>query len=315
MANLIQEVEGQSILGSHLLATADEAIMELLKEFKVDDNFSVMEEYDEVINSFAALPLSYKQRAVFIGIVSNNLRKEDLTGKRLNLLVDEAGAVIDGKMDIYTPPTNDNQLLVPGFANIKFIHSELFENIISLSKPEHYEKRGKARFVYDQLNKYCNIHSFEPTTLAEKIIRTTNELLGNDNTPKGDAISAIQEMNRCLYHNHVLQSDRSSITIENIPAIAQDGSIRKMKDLHLSVAYPKGKNVALLFEDIYEQYQYIAPPTDLGFDGSISVQNIQTFLTWLGINEFFKFSSKIEKESFPYGNSLLHHPFLTFFFF
>lgn len=311
MSALLKDIHGEEILNCHLILVDDDAINTLIKTYEVDSKISVLKDFHLIINSLSALDLSIGQRAKFITLLYQNLRGENLQGKRLQLLIDDKQNLIDGYRDIYTSPTNDKKLKVPDFAKIHFIDPLLFETILKFYKAEDYEKRGKARFVYDILKDFCNIHSYEPATLAEKIVRATNEFL-NKKDDNDEKVKLIQEMMHCLYYNYRSQSDRTKISLENIPCLTKAGTIKHINELHLSTKYPIGENVEILFDTIYSASDYIASPDMLGFEESEPVEFIESFLIWLGVNEFFKFIKAEEKEYYGKGRSLAHHPFLLF---
>lgn len=310
LADLVIEISAQQLLNCHLIATKDELILKMLVEYAINNKFSDLQGYSAIINSIAAFRMSNVQRAKLIKIIVQNFKEHRVDNKLFNLLVDNHGNIIPSIDDTYTPSTYGHTLDVPSYAKIQFMNSVLYDSLLDCYAKEEYEKRGKSRFVYDILKDHCNIHSFEPITLAEKIIRATYVALELENS-NDKQIELVQEMFQCLFNNYQKQSDKSKISIENVPSITKSNSIRRLSELHLSEYYPTGDNVELIFEGIYRPEDYVASPALLGIKYN-EPKDIEMFLVWLGVNSYFKYTSKSENEYFGSGNNLFHHPFLFY---
>jgi hypothetical protein len=293
-AKMLQIVKATEVLGIHLLPTEDINLSSFPFFSEIFSSFNNIKDIIEVLNNIAELPLSIEHRALFIQeIVKKGVELTTKYKNQLNLLVDNENNPILGSEYVYTPETKNKKLKTPGFTNIKFINRELY---FRLSEDLNYRPerdKNRQRFVADKLQGLCNINSFEPAFLAQKIIRETKKELKNS---EANPIAVIQEMNACLFHNfEFINAEGISTPLPiDIPTIALNGDITVSSEIILSSVYPKGHLNQIIFDGIYSEANYIASPKELGIDivNEESIYKVQDYLLWLKVNEHAIYSVK-----------------------
>lgn len=290
-AAILLETGGNRIIGNHLLPISNPMLQNSRLIGKVPKNLEIFTDIVSLVNQIGAIDMSVKSRARFISLVVKEAGFiKSRFENQIDFLINNEGKVLKGNDYIFTPSTNNIKFEAPVDANIQFLNEEFFNELTALlGWNSADEKKGKARFVYEQLKGFCHIHSYEPAALAEKIIRYTNNSI-RENPAK--AVSYIKEMNFCLYHNFKLMSDDTKITdsISSIPAIGRDGAITTTALLVLNEWYPTGKKNNTLFKDIYTNANYIAAPDQLGLDINEDKVILENYLIWIRVNKFAAFT-------------------------
>lgn len=292
-AKMLQKVEATNILGFHLLPTENVNLTSFSFFSEIYNSFENIKDVVEVLNNIAGLPLTIEQRALFINeVVKKRFELKTKYKNKLNLLVDRDETPILGDEYVYTPETKDSTLKTPNFTKIKFINRNLYFRL-----SEHFgynadKDKNRSRFVTEKLQGLCNIHSFEPATLARKIISETKIEIKK---PEVNQVEVIQEMNNCLFHNFEfinLEAINTPLPID-IPTIALNGEVVVSSDTILSNTYPKGHANQIIFEGIYTDANYIANPKELGIDlnNEDTIYKVQDYLLWLKVNEHANYTT------------------------
>jgi hypothetical protein len=299
-AKMLQTVNATEIIGIHLLPTDNINLSSFSFFDEIYSSFEVIKDVVEVLNRIAALPLTIEQRVLFISEVSK--KGYVLTTKyknQLNLLVDREDKPILGKEYVYTPETKNSILKTPNYANIKFINRKLYFMLSEMFGYSTEKDKNRSRFVADKLQGLCNVNSFEPAFLAQKIISETKKELKK---PEVNSIEIIQEMNACLFHNFkFINAEGISTPLPiDIPTIALNGEVVISSDIILSSDYPRGHLNQIIFEGIYTEANYVAKPEKLGIQvvDEETIYRIQDYLLWLKVNEYANY---IDEEFVNYG--------------
>lgn len=239
-----------------------------------------------IVNTISKLELTVKDRALFIYEI---VKAFPLI--KFNFLIDDAGSVIKADEYIFTPKTKEKDLITPVNTNIQFLNKELYNHLSNFFGYDSTKSLGRSRFVMQKLNSNCNINEYEPNRLAAKIISETNQIIKQ--TVNSNSITAIKEMNRCLYQNF-LQSEAVNFSADiSVPTINKNGDIKVCKEVYLSAYYPSGKLTENIFENIYSQDDYIATPESLGINTSdnFDIEKFEEFLIWLQTNKYAKYTT------------------------
>jgi hypothetical protein len=297
-AELLQDVNAEDIISIHMLPLEELSLKTFNLEDQIDDSIDVLEDYLLLLNQISEKELSIKQRAKWIRIitkVASFIIREHKNG--INYLINNEGDLINGDEYIYTPVSTTKSasdeivLKKPSFANIQFINDELFDALLSEFSFGKSDNPNKGRFIYDELKGFCNIHSYEPATLSQKIIRETNTVIEGDSD---NSSIYIKEMNSCLYHNFKLMKDGTKIPDDSIkiPCITKNGKIAYTEDIILSEFYPTGKRAHLIFDDVLSDKNFLAKPIDLGLDENEDSYELEKYLNWIKVNSYARYKNK-----------------------
>ena len=297
-AEFLQVANAEDVISLHILPL-EELTLEIFNlEDKIDNSVNVLEDYLSVLNQISTKKLTITQRAQWIRLMTEEadfIINENKNG--LNFLIDNEDAPINGDEYIYTPvsttKSSSNEIILkkPSFANIQFINDKLFDALLSEFSFSQSENPNKGRFIYDELKGFCNIHSYEPATLSQKIIRETNTVIERD---LDNSSVYIKEMNRCLYHNFKLMKEGTKIPDDSIkiPCLTKSGKIAFTEDIILSEFYPTGKRTQLIFEDVLSDKNFLANPNDLGLDDNEDSYELEKYLNWIKVNSYARYKKK-----------------------
>lgn len=296
-AELLEDVNAQDVFPIHLLPLEELSLQQFNLENRIKSELDILENYLDLLNEISEKNISNKHRAIWIRLITEkvNFDKKEQT-KGLNFLINKEGKPIDGNEYIYTPvstnksTSEEKELKRPSFTKIQFINDDLFNHLLNEFKFETNESSNKGRFIYDQLKTFCNIHSYEPATLSQKIISETNNQIKKDETKANEYI---QEMNYCLYYNFKLMKESTKIPDDTIkiPSITKNGKIAFTEDTVLSAFYPTGEKTTLIFKGVYPDEKFIAKPSDLGLDENEDIYNLEKFLKWIKVNDYAKYNN------------------------
>ncbi len=289
-ARMLMDFGATHILDCHLVPIESKEVEKAIPLVEIHRSISVFDNSIEIINEIAALPLSINQRALFIKkLIRNCSFLKTSFPNQVNILTKKNGEIIKGNEYIYTPITQEEELATPDFTNIQFINKNLYDQLIIQLDYKVTENAVKSRFIYDQLNGFCNIHSYEPATLSQKIISETN--IRVKEYPL-NAITDIHKMNKCLFSNFCKldnETKKSPIRI-SAPTLNLAGKVVQADNVILSKHYPSGKINEAIFEGVYSEENYVARASDLGIEEFINIQEVEAYLIWLGVLRFAKYN-------------------------
>lgn len=289
---MLQEVGAADLIDIHILPLESRNLRELNLEGKIDYSIEVIRDVIDIINEISKLDLTISQRAFFISqIVEECDFIKSEYKNQINFLEDKDNVIVDGLEYIYTPATKNNKLRYPSFTKIHFISENLYNELLKYFDYESNDGDNKGRFISDKLDGFSQTYSYEPVKLAQKIISETKILVKKD---RSRALEYIQEMNDCLFYNYKIYEDNTKLLDSiTIPTITKNGKIANIDTLMLSDYYPTGKNTEIIFDGIYTDDDYIGSPEDLGLDNiEESIEGIENFLKWLGVNEYAQYIKK-----------------------
>lgn len=288
-AAMLIAVKAADILNVHLLPLTDDTLKESILNSKIDRTVKALKDAVGLINQIGLLKLTSTKRALFVAQIIKECQflKYEHPNK-INFLINDDSNVINGDEYIYTPITLNNKLRIPSYTNIQFINKNFFELLLNHLDYNKRENPNKGRFIYDHLKGFCNIHSYEPTTLALKIISETNKAVKKRGT---NSLDYIREMNQCLYSNFKKADDDAikSVLPVSVPTITKNKKVKFTEDVCLSEAYPTGKKTVVIFKGIYTNADYVSNPLNLGITDFTDINEVEQFLIWLGVNKFVKY--------------------------
>ncbi|UAM98014.1 DUF3883 domain-containing protein [Polaribacter litorisediminis] len=286
---MLLNIGAENEINCHLLPLENKNLRDYNLEGHIDNDLVVLKDVIEIINRISAKELSMINRAQFIyQIVENcDFIKEDYENSMTFLVNDQLMNIQIGEY-IYTPITKKNELKTPSFANIQFLNKALYDELLEMFEFNVDENSNKSRFIYDQLKGFCNIHSYEPATLAQKIISESRNRL---NTSPENKVDIIKEMNQCLFHNFQKLNDETKLPEAiRVPGITKKGNIKLVDELVFSDEYPIGKITETIFKGIYKPNDFIGAPDILGLDVQ-DKNKVQDYLKWIGVNDFAIYKS------------------------
>lgn len=290
-ASMLLKISANKNIDLHLLPIQEDHLKDFILKLGIDTSLQVLDSALELVNNIASLNLGIYHRALFISqIIKTCQFLKTKVPNKINFLINSNGRLISGNDYIYTPITFDNSLEIPIFTNIEFIDKNLFNLLVKLLNHDAKENPNKGRFIYDQLKGFCNIHSYEPTTLALKIISETNNIIEEN---PSDTLVYVKEMNRCLFINYK-KSDAETVKTSirtNVPTITKNKTVKSTSEVSLSAYYPTGKKTELIFSEIYNDDNYIASPEELGIVQFDSIHDVENYLIWLSVNKFVHYVS------------------------
>ncbi|MFZ3565102.1 sacsin N-terminal ATP-binding-like domain-containing protein [Tenacibaculum finnmarkense] len=281
-SKMIQNLSLESFFPNHIIPIDKKNINLSIYQIK-----NTITNITELVNRISKIKLSIENRALFIYEIV-----KAFPAKQFDFLIDENEIPIKANEYIFTPRTGKKDLIKPEKTTINFLNKDLYVKLSNLFGFDSAKSVGRSRFVMQKLNNNCNIHEYEPNRLALKIISETNDKL---KLAEIDSVSLIQEMNKCLYHNFKQTDDIYNFNKEtSVPTINKNGEIAICKNLYLSADYPKGKLTEQIFENIYDQSEYIASPSKLGLDVNdedFDINKVEDFLIWILTNTYAKYVS------------------------
>jgi len=200
---------------------------------------------------------------------------------KLEFLVDSEGDIISLDDDVYTP--SSMEFSIPDYVNIKFIHRELFKNLLTKFD---IDSNDKARELQRTLKEITNIQQYQPVPVLQKIVSGANRLLKESRVDKKDII---KKMVLALYENYKNLKDTTSLPEARIKLLNKNEELIDAKELYLSNYYPSGELTEFLFEGIFNDSDYLASLNSFGLQG-FDKDSVEQFFLWLGVNKHTKFN-------------------------
>ncbi|WP_160061504.1 DUF3883 domain-containing protein [Psychromonas sp. L1A2] len=235
-----------------------------------------------------------KERASLIFMFHKSFKHKT----KLEFLVDSNNDVISLDDDVYTPSTQNFSL--PEYVNIKFMHRELFAQLVIKFD---IESSDKTRELQKLLNEITNIQQYQPVPVIQKIISSTNKLITDDPSTNAELIS---KMVLSLYENY-LKFDKTQIpNVTKVQLLNKRGLISETKDLYLSSSYPSGKLTEFLFDGILDDVNYLSDFHSFSFTDQ-DLESVEQFFLWLGVNKYTKFITHKDIQKYKYSNFVFEH--------
>jgi len=235
-----------------------------------------------------------KERASMIFMFHNSFKHKN----KLEFLVDSNNDIISLDDDVYTP--SSQKFSLPDYVNIKFIHRELFDQLVIKFDIESSEK---TRELQKLLNEITNIQQYQPVPVIQKIISSTNKLLTEDSSTNTKLIG---KMVLSLYENY-LKLDKTQIPNgTKVQLLNKKGLISEAKDLYLSNSYPSGELTEFLFEGIFNDADYLSDFDSFSFTEQ-DLESVEQFFLWLGVNKYTKFIMHKDIQKYNYTDFVFEH--------
>jgi len=211
---------------------------------------------------------------------------------KLMFLIDENEKLVNLDDEVYTPISKNHNFTIPSFVKIKFIHQELFDKLILKFK---IVSTDKSRELQRRLKEITNIQSYEPAQVLQKIVTSTNKELEKVDNKYSKLL--IKEMVQSLYKNYKLLDKTKISTDIKIQLLNKDNELSNSRDLFLSKTYPSGELTELLFKDIIPSKYFLADISIYDFKDD-SLEEIESFFIWLGVNKHTRFESIAEDNNY-----------------
>lgn len=232
----------------------------------------------EKLNELSKNIENIDERVDLIYMFYNTFKHEE----KLLFLIDNNNELISLDDDVYTPARAS--LSIPDYVKVKFINQELFQKLIlkfGITSSEH-----KSRDLQGKLKEITNIQEYAFLPILRKISITTNIELQKEGA---NQIDIVKKMVQALYQNYI-QLDKVNISNEiKIQLLNINHLITDSKNLYLSKSYPSGKLTEFLFNDIFTSDDFLADVSKFGFNQEDSIEEIEEFFLWLGVNKYTKF--------------------------
>lgn len=303
-ANMLMDLGATQILDFHLIPIESKEVQKSIPLGEIYKSIDVFDNSLEIINEIAALHLSINQRALFIKkLVRDCSFLKSSFPNQMNVLTKKNGEIIKGTEYIFTPITHGEELATPDFTNIQFLEKDLFDQLVIQLEYKQSENNVKSRFIYEQLNGFCNINIYGPVTLSQRIVIETNNRVKE--FPQ-DATADIRNMNQSLFSNFIkLDNETKKTPLSNFiksdnetkktplrisaPTLKLNGEVTQAENVVLSKHYPSGKRNEMIFESVYGVENYVANAEDLGITDFINTQEVESYLLWIGVSKFAKY--------------------------
>jgi hypothetical protein len=277
-SNFLQKVNATDLFPNLLISTEkstiDISIYALASSISTDK-----------LNILSQRITSINDRVELIHLFYHTFKREN----QLLFLIDENNQFIDIEDKVYTPPSSNNHLIIPKYVEIKFIHNELYQKLLT-------KFNVPSTKLVEQLKEMTNIENYNPTSILNKIITATNKELKQENI---NQIATIKEMILSLYSNY--KNLNENITLSpKVQLLSHNNTIVNAKDLYLSKSYPSGELTEELFGDVFEKKQFLIDINFWEFQDNEDNQEIENFFLWLGVNRYTKFTNTDINEEYQY---------------
>lgn len=263
---------------SNMLISSKNSFIDLDDYYISDEiNLSLIDKVSRKIDNIDA-------RVEFVYLINIFFSNKDYS---FEILIDENEEVILKTEEIYTPKfENMNNLVLPSFleGKIKFLHKIFGQKLLEKFK---IKDKKSYRELANKVSDIVNIKEYETATILERIIAETKKI---------NTFEAVKEMTEILYKNFKIKEIQ--IETKQIPCISKTKEIKNAKDLFLSKSYPSGKLTEFLFEDIFEDNQFLISKDYFDFQEN-ELEEVERFFEWLGVNKYTKF----EKVSYSWHDN------------
>lgn len=205
--------------------------------------------------------------------------------RKLPLLLDADGHIIDERTDAYTPAAQ--KLYIPSYMNVKFMSQELYDALVAILVPENVVDSNKARSLCQKIRAFINIQEYDISNLTPKIISRGNKLADE----KNDA-SYIKEMIKSLYFNYKNSSNNrnnSETKYEDVRLISRAETFESPNTLYFSSSYDLGKITEGIYGKNLSEKEYIVEKSFWNFE---ETERIEEFFSSLGVERSLRICQK-----------------------
>lgn len=207
--------------------------------------------------------------------------------ERFSLLVNEVNKVIPKDDLTFTPVVRSEETLkIPESVNVDFINQELYDSLVLRFENGFDKKEPKSRELQRCIKSVVNLQPYDSNNVIEKIITGTKDILRRL-TGINEKVNSIREMVTALYVNYRSIENRQEKIKITIPLVSRANTICYAEDLYLGGSYPSGNLTEVIYEDMLQPEDYLAPMDFWMFNDSDS-SYIEGFFLWLGVNKHSK---------------------------
>lgn len=250
-------------------------------------------EFQNIVKSISPLISSIGERVSLIRILlTPEFRSFHESVLHLPLLLDTNDNIVSEERQVFILSKKDvEQYYIPSFVKLSFISQKLYRSILNelADKIEIHrknEKESDSRPLKRVVDTILNIGSNDINDVIKTIISETNQELKTVASMQQKAI-AITDLMKSLYSIFKKNPTRTTVLSQKIPVINKEKEIKFCDELYLGNTYPSGKLTELIFDNVYEDSDYVAD-TDFWELGEASLEEKELFFLWIGVNKHIK---------------------------
>ena len=261
----------------------------IINEFKND---TYKKEYlVKQIDELSYKGITIEQRAQLI-ILLNEVHKSDTTEELFSLLINQKKkGVIPKTTTTFTPVKRaKEEFEIPDEVKVDFINTELYDAILIKIKDGFDKKEPESREFQRAIKNVVNIQPYDSNNVIDKVITGTRQEIESAKT-ENDKRVLVKEMVKALYINFPNIDNQLEVLKTEVPLLNKNNEVTSADALFLSETYPSGEITAIIFEDFYEDDDYILPLNEWGLIVD-NTQEIETFFLWLGVHKYIKIGKK-----------------------
>ncbi|WP_162845504.1 sacsin N-terminal ATP-binding-like domain-containing protein [Labilibaculum antarcticum] len=279
---------------------------ELLIPIDEDINFNTghfpakysKDEFTEKMGQLTSQISEIEERVELIALLMDDSFSQFHNKISLPLLLNHDEKVVEASKQVFTlKEGSTDEYEIPEYVQLSFISNNLYLSLTNRFSADIAKYRSNNEDISRPLKKVLsplfNMGSNDITDVIRNMTSATNRHL---RTTTVDKKTILQQYSKSLFHIFKKNPERRGIIDEKVLLLNRNGEETLSSDLFLGKGFPSGNKTELIFEDFYENKDFVADMDSWDFyQEDMDSKFIENFFLWLGVNKHTKFK-KIEKD-------------------
>lgn len=242
------------------------------------------DEWIELAKNISSRILDHSQRAKLIKLLLDDCQLNFGDESKLPILIGqdytfEAGSFHE---NVFAYRALDQNLNLPEFANIRFINSDFYDELLNVFSQGITQKRENNEDISRTL-----IRIIKPVvTLRQNDSNEVIRYIVSELNKQEQTADKIRSLIHFLFNLFGENTGRKNKLAFDIPLLSRANQITNSTHLVFGDDYALGQHTELIFENVYDNNRYLASKDVFGFN-EFENSDLAHFFSWLGVQNYF----------------------------
>ncbi|OYU82596.1 MAG: hypothetical protein CFE24_14740 [Flavobacterium sp. BFFFF2] len=242
------------------------------------------DEWSEIAKAINSRITDHSQRAKLIKLLLDECQLNLSDESKLPLLIGqdytfEAGTYHE---NVFAYRAIDQNLNLPEFANITFVNTDFYDELLKFFSQDINQKRENNEDVSRTL-----IRIIKPVvTLRQNDSNEVIRYIVSELNKQEQTADKIRSLIHFLFNLFDENTERKNKLAFDIPLLSRANKITNSTQLIFGDDYASGQHTELIFENVYDNNRYLASKDDFGLN-ELDNSELVHFFSWLGVQNYF----------------------------
>ena len=278
-------------------------------DFDININFIDFKKYGsdkwiEISKAISSRIADHSQRAKLIKLLLDDCQLKLGEESKLPLLIGQDYTFEEGSYheNVFAYRATDQNLNLPEFANITFVNSDFYNELLKIFNKEVIQNRegseDTARTLIRLIKPIVTLRQNDSNEVIRYIVSEFNK--------QEQTAGKIRSLIHFLFNLFEENTERKNKLAFDIPLLNRNNEITNSNQLVFGDDYAIVQHTELIFSNVYDENKYLASKEVFGLN-ELDNSDLVHFFSWLGVQNYF--IAKTNTISTPATDNYFHFVF------